>query len=119
MLKVASPEPVGVPLMMHVVPVAVHKLSPAGSAPELSDQVYGAVPPLAARVVLYRTPRLPCDSGEVVAMFRLSIVRLSVTIAVFAVGVVESVTKTVIETIPEAVGVPSIVPVPEFKPSPA
>jgi hypothetical protein len=119
MAKVASPEPLGVPLMAHVVPVAVHMLSPPGSAPELRDQVYGGVPPLAERAVLYATPRLPGGSGEAVVMFRVSTVRLSVTVAVFAVGVVESVTSIVIETVPEAVGVPSIVPVPVLRPSPA
>jgi hypothetical protein len=39
---------VGVPLKMP----AVDKVSPAGSVPDVTDQLYGDVPPLAANVWL-------------------------------------------------------------------
>jgi hypothetical protein len=41
--------PVGVPEM---TPVLAFKLSPAGSDPELIDQEYGVIPPVAASVWL-------------------------------------------------------------------
>jgi hypothetical protein len=40
------PLPVGVP---EIRPVVLFRLSPAGSAPEEIDQVYGDVPPVACR----------------------------------------------------------------------
>ena len=46
-VKLKVPLAVGVPVM---APVAAFKLSPAGSEPLVIDQVYGAVPPLAASV---------------------------------------------------------------------
>ena len=45
-VKLLVPAAVGVPLMTP----ALLKLKPAGSVPELTDQVYGVVPPLAANV---------------------------------------------------------------------
>ena len=40
---------VGVPL---IAPVVAFSVSPAGSVPLVKDQVYGVVPPVAARAVL-------------------------------------------------------------------
>jgi hypothetical protein len=46
-VKVDIPLAVGVP---EIVPVADPSVSPAGRLPEVMDQVYGWVPPLAVRV---------------------------------------------------------------------
>jgi hypothetical protein len=43
------PVTAGVPL---ITPVLTFKLRPAGSAPDVMDQVYGVVPPLAANAVV-------------------------------------------------------------------
>ena len=54
---------VGVPV---IAPLAPFKLKPAGSVPLVIDQVSGAVPPLAANVVLYATFTCPFGSELVV-----------------------------------------------------
>ena len=41
---------------------------PAGKAPDVTDQVYGGVPPVAARVPEYGMPALPIGRGDVVVM---------------------------------------------------
>jgi hypothetical protein len=46
-VKIDVPAAVGVPLM---TPVEAFRLRPAGKPPLVIDQVFGAVPPLAARV---------------------------------------------------------------------
>jgi len=56
-VRVEEPATVGVPVTVH--PVSV---SPAGSVPELIEQVYGVVPPLASMVALYATPTVPFGS---------------------------------------------------------
>ena len=48
-VKLKVPDVVGVPEM---APLEAVKLSPAGNAPALMLQLYGVVPPLAARVAL-------------------------------------------------------------------
>jgi hypothetical protein len=55
---------VGVPLRMP----AVDKESPAGSVPDVTDQLYGDVPPLAANVWLYAVPTVPEDKGLAVSI---------------------------------------------------
>jgi hypothetical protein len=64
-VKLKTPGEVGVPLM---APLA--KLRPGGSDPEMSDHVYGRLPPAAAIVCEYATPTAPCGRGEVVLMLR-------------------------------------------------
>jgi hypothetical protein len=48
-VKVLEPVPVGVP---EITPVVEASASPAGKVPEETDQLYGAVPPVAAKVAL-------------------------------------------------------------------
>jgi hypothetical protein len=48
-VKVLCPDVVGTPVMS---PVDASTLSPAGSDPEVTDQVYGAMPPLAETVAV-------------------------------------------------------------------
>lgn len=45
-VKLKVPAVVGVPVM---APVLALSVSPAGSAPELMEKLYGVVPPLATR----------------------------------------------------------------------
>lgn len=62
-VKPYVPLVVGVP---EITPVEGLSESPGGKAPDEIDQVYGVVPPLAARVREYETPTLPLGSDEVV-----------------------------------------------------
>ena len=57
---------VGVPLKMP----AVDKVSPAGSVPDVTDQLYGDIPPLAANVWLYAVPTVPEGRGLAVSITR-------------------------------------------------
>ncbi len=54
-VKLNEPDAVGVP---EIVP-PVESVTPPGNAPELTFQVYGVVPPLAASVVEYAVPTWP------------------------------------------------------------
>jgi hypothetical protein len=59
------PAVVGVP---EIAPVDATKLSPAGKVPELIDQVYGVVPPLACSAAEYPVPTVPPDNDAVVTV---------------------------------------------------
>jgi hypothetical protein len=61
--KLKDPDAVGVP---EIVPAA-DKVTPAGSVPEARLQLYGVVPPLAAKVVEYAAPTWP-EGMEVVVI---------------------------------------------------
>jgi hypothetical protein len=56
---------VGVPV---IAPVAVFSVSPAGRVPTETDQAYGVVPPVAARVWLYAVPTVPAGSDAVLML---------------------------------------------------
>lgn len=114
-LVVPTNGPVGFPVMAPVEPFSER---PAGRLPTLMDQVYGVIPPVAARVWLYDVPITPAarlvvvtETGGFTAMLRFAV-------AVFAVGVSESVTVTVKFDVPAVVGVPLIAPVLELSISP-
>ena len=62
-----DPAAVGVP---EITPDEL-RLKPAGRVPELTDQLYGGVPPVAARVTLYAELTTPTVSGEVVVIVRV------------------------------------------------
>jgi hypothetical protein len=51
-VKLLVPVAVGVP---EITPVPDARVSPAGKAPEMIDQLYGGVPLVAASVALYAT----------------------------------------------------------------
>ncbi len=108
-VNVNEPDAVGVP---EIVPPD-ESVKPPGSAPVLTLQVYGVVPPLAASVVEYAVPTCPegTEPVEIVTgVTAAAIVRVNDLVAVCAVGVVESVTFAVNVNEPDAVGVPEIVP---------
>jgi hypothetical protein len=53
----------GVPVIW---PVPAFRFRPAGREPELTDQLYGGVPPLAERDAVYADPALPAGRDAVV-----------------------------------------------------
>ena len=59
-VKFETPAADGVPLKTP----AEESVSPAGSAPDNTDQPYGVVPPVAANVWLYAVPTVPVGSGD-------------------------------------------------------
>ena len=118
-VKFEVPVVVGVPVM---APLPAFKLKPAGSVPALMLQVYGCTPPLACRNAFrYGVFTTPAGSPLVVTCSGalLLTVILRFADAVCAVGVSESVTFTVKDEVPVAVGVPLITPVEALSDSPA
>jgi hypothetical protein len=61
-VKLDVPVLVGVP---EITP-APDSVSPAGRAPELTDQLYAGVPPVALNAALYPVPSCPAESVVVV-----------------------------------------------------
>src|SRR6202453_1953180 len=116
-VKAELPAAVGVP---EITPVEAFSDSPAGSdpAPGTTDQLYGAVPPVAASVAEYPAPTVAPGSTDVVTDSGASTVIDNGCVAVIA-GLLESVTCTVKADLPAAVGVPEITPVEAFSDSPA
>jgi hypothetical protein len=108
---------VGVPLIR---PVAVFRVSPAGSVPTVSAHVYGGVPPVAASVWEYATPTCPSLRDAVVIDSVVgAIVKVRFLVA-FCVGLAESVARNVNAVFVTAVvGVPLIRPVLAFNVRPA
>lgn len=104
------PSAVGVPLIW---PLEAFNESPDGKEPDVIDQVYGVVPPEAVRLVEYTAPC--CASGNEVVVTctgvtdALEIVIEKLFVDVCA-GEDESVTLTVKDDVPAAVGVPLICP---------
>ena len=87
------------------------RLKPAGKTPEVSVQVYGGTPPVAASEALYGTPTEPAVKGEVVLMASGVLTEMvSLEVATACLGVCESVTCTLKLTLPRLVGVPLMVP---------
>ena len=101
----------GVPL---ITPLDAFKLKPAGSAPLLTVQLlYGGVPPVAANVWLYATPTVPPGSDVV----RTDGPAITVMESGCAGEVFPrlSLTVTLNEEVPVALGVPLITPLEEFR----
>ena len=100
----------GIPL---TTPVGL-MFSPAGNKllPGASDHVYGAVPPVAASVVVYAIPTSPFGKGLAVVIVSAAALIVSVSAALVAVacGTEESFTWNITVDVPPAVGVPPITP---------
>ena len=62
-MKFAATAVVGVPLI-----AAPDSVRPAGSVPDVTDHVYGGVPPVAANVCEYAVPTVPFERGDGVVM---------------------------------------------------
>ena len=100
------PAVVGVPL---ICPELL-SVRPAGKLPELSDQLYGVVPPLAASEDEYAVFVTPpgneevamCTGAAVIAILRFAVALCAAELA--------SLTATVNDDVPAVVGVPLICP---------
>lgn len=102
------PAVVGVPLIWP----ELLNVNPAGKLPELIDQLYGVVPPLAASVAEYEVLATPPGSEDVVictGVIPAVIAMLRFAVA-FCAGELESLTATVNAEVPAVVGVPLICP---------
>ena len=91
-------------------------MSPAGNSPADTVQLYGLIPPSAARVAVYAVPAVPAArffvlivSGAATAMTRSFTALAPAASADFAVKL----------KVPVFVGVPLIVPLLEFKLNPS
>ena len=51
---------VGVPL---ITPVLEFRLNPDGKLPDVMDQLYGVLPPVACKIWLYAVPTIPEGNG--------------------------------------------------------
>ena len=109
-----GPAAAGVP---EIVPVAGSIVRFAGRP--VADQVYGVVPPVAARLAEYGVPAGPDGSVAVVIATPGLTVRDRFFETLRCVGAVESVTVIVTVAAPVAVGVPVIAPVVALIESPA
>src|SRR5205085_8637165 len=92
------------------------RIRPAGSAPTVTDQLSGAVPPLAAAVCEYAMPTvLPGNAFVVIA----GAAAIAIDSALETAAPTLSVTRSVKPAVPAVVGVPVIAPVPALRFSPA
>ena len=107
---------VGVP---EITPVDATRLNPAGNEPELIDQVYGVVPPLACKVVEYVVPTVPPGSAVVVTVGGCAAAATAMLKAFVPVLFTASVTCTVNDVVAAVVGVPEITPVDATRLNPA
>jgi hypothetical protein len=103
----AVPSVVGVPTM---TPVSGFNDRPAGSDPEVTDQLYGIVPPVALISCEYATPTSPAGNEGVVIVREPLGFTFSVS-GIDAVADAASVARTVKLAVPAVVGVPLITPV--------
>jgi hypothetical protein len=111
-----APAVVGVP---EINPVDAVRLNPAGSAPALTLQLYGVVPPLACSVAEYAVPTVPPDNDVVVTVGGWAAAATAMLNAFVPVLLAASVTCTVNDTVPAVVGVPEITPVDATRLNPA
>ena len=109
---VGLPESVTITVMFDVpgavgVPPTVQPLSvsPAGNVPDVIEQLYGVVPPLASIVALYAMPTVPLGN-EFVSVRAAGLITIVSGPEVVCVGEPESVTFTVTVELPAVVGVP-------------
>lgn len=92
-LRMTESATVGVPLTTQLA----DSVSPAGSVPAVSEQPYGAVPPLTPMVALYGVPTVPFGRLPVVIVSGVGdTVTVTGEVPVFATGVLLSVAFTVI-----------------------
>jgi hypothetical protein len=112
----AVPAAVGVP---EITPVDATRLNPAGNVPALTLQLYGVVPPLACSAVEYAVPAVPPGSDVVVTVGGCAAAATVILNAFVPVLFAESVTCTVNDAVPAAVGVPEITPVDATRLNPA
>jgi hypothetical protein len=117
-VKLYVPLVEGVPEMM---PVVAARVSPAGRLPEVIDQVYAGVPPVAVMVLEYAVFTVP--ETRVALIVRVGGAGAATTSEratdLVCAGFPESVTVALKLEVPAAVGVPEIRPVAGARVSPA
>lgn len=113
-VKVAGPAAVGVPVIAPLEAI----VKPAGSAPPVTANVYGAVPFVAATLAVYAAFIVPL--GSVVVVIETGVTSAATLTVKFALAFTPPASVTVIVKLelPAAVGVPVIAP-PEASVSPA
>ena len=113
--KLYEPAVVGVPL---IAPLDEFRVKPVGRLPVDTVQLYGVVPPVACKVAEYDAPTVPPANVEV-EMERVGVAAATAMLRdAVAVLLLASVTLTVNEDAPDAVGVPEMAPEETFKLSP-
>ncbi len=105
-VKAQMPLCVGVPLR---TPAEV-KARPGGNAAAVTDQVYGLTPSVAVKVREYDTPTVPLGSGDAVVIESGAGLMVIANGPEVALTEYRSVTRTVNDDVPAAVGVPEIRP---------
>jgi hypothetical protein len=120
-VKLEVPAVVGVP---DITPVEALRIRPAGKLPVVTAHEYGVMPPVACKVAPAYTELTTPTASELEVVVTLSgpteIAILKLALAIFAVGVSESVAVTVKLKVPTnvPVGVPEITPVKAFNDKP-
>ena len=103
-----------------MTPVVALSVRPVGSAPDVTLNVYGAVPPVACSMVLYAVPTVPAGGLPLTAIAVPPAVIVICRDAVTVSGTsLESVAWITNDDVPETVGVPEITPVEALKVRPA
>src|SRR4029077_11538144 len=102
-----------------ITPVDAAKLNPAGNVPVLTLQLYGVVPPLACSVVEYAVPAVPPGSDVVATVGGCAAAATAMLNAFVPVFSAASVTSSLNDGAPAAVGVPEITPVDAARLNPA
>src|SRR5215813_456786 len=105
------PRAVGVPLMTPVV--GASGLNPAGNAPEVTDHVYGCVPPVAAKVWEYDMPSMPFGRGDDVVIETGAATVIESTLDAVCTPLSATCTVKVVVPIAGFFGLPLIFPSPD------
>jgi hypothetical protein len=117
-VKLKVPEIEGVPL---ISPDCKSRTIPAGSAPAVTDQLYGGLPSVATSDCSYLNPTVPSPNGDPVVIVGGGVELLpviSMANALLDVTLALSVTCALKEYTARVVGVPLMAPVDEASVSP-
>jgi hypothetical protein len=108
-VKVYGPTVVGVPLSAP----ARESVSPGGSAPPVTDHVYGGLPPVAVKLCEYATPAVPPGSVVEVVIVGGAVDSTASSTHPLTRFPSPSATWTLKRKVPSVVGVPDSTPAPE------
>jgi hypothetical protein len=106
-VKLNAPVTVGVPEITPDVPARV---SPEGRAPDVTDQAYGPMPPLACRTLEYEEPMVPKGTVVVVIPMEGGATTSEKVADFVCAGLAESATVAVKLKVPLTAGLPEMVP---------
>ncbi len=105
--KLNVPVTVGVP---EIRPAFAARVSPEGRAPDVIDQAYGAMPPVACRTLEYEEPMVPEGTVVVVIAIERGATTSEKVADFVCAGLPESETVAVKLKVPLTAGVPEMVP---------